>query len=84
MIPELNWAGFYLVDVGKLSLGPYQGKVACTPIPFGKGVCGKVALSGKTELIMNVNNFTGHIACDSASQSELVVPVKADKKGANF
>ena len=75
MLPDLNWAGFYLVNDEQLILGPYQGNVACTPIEIGKGVCGKVAETGNVERILNVHDFIGHIACDSASQSELVIPL---------
>ncbi|MCR5255302.1 MAG: GAF domain-containing protein [Acetatifactor sp.] len=72
---DLNWAGFYLVRDGKLLLGPFQGKVACTKIDFGKGVCGTAALKDETQLVKDVHEFPGHIACDSASNSEIVVPM---------
>ena len=72
---DLNWAGFYLVRDGKLLLGPFQGKVACTKIDFGKGVCGAAALKDETQLVKDVHEFPGHIACDSASNSEIVVPM---------
>ena len=75
MLPDLNWAGFYLINEGRLILGPYQGNVACSPIEIGKGVCGKVAETGKIERVFDVHNFEGHIACDSVSQSELVIPI---------
>ena len=86
MLPDLNWSGFYLANADKpqnLILGPYQGKVACVHIPFGRGVCGAAAASQKTQLIENVNEFDGHIACDAASQSEVVVPlvVEGEVKG---
>ncbi len=74
-LPDLNWAGFYRVIDGGLILGPFQGKVACIRIPFGQGVCGAAAQSGQTQLVPDVHAFPGHIACDAASRSELVVPV---------
>lgn len=77
-LPELNWAGFYLLKNGELVLGPFQGKPACTRIPMGKGVCGTAAASEKTELVPDVHRFPGHIACDCASNSEIVVPVFKD------
>lgn len=77
-LPALNWAGFYRVQDGELVLGPFIGKPACIRIPFGKGVCGTAAASGETQLVPDVHAFPGHIACDAASQSELVVPVKRD------
>ena len=70
-----NWAGFYLVRNGELVLGPFQGNVACTHIPFDKGVCGKCYTDKATQLIEDVLAFPGHIACDSASRSELCVPI---------
>ena len=80
-LPDLNWAGFYRVRKdGKggdvLVLGPFVGKPACIRIPFGQGVCGAAAASGQTQLVPDVHAFPGHIACDAASRSELVVPVK--------
>jgi GAF domain-containing protein len=72
---EVSWVGFYLVNNGKLVLGPFQGKIACTEIQIGKGVCGKVAESLETEIVPDVHKFPGHIACDSESNSEIVVPV---------
>lgn len=72
---DLNWAGFYLVRGEALLLGPFQGKVACVRIPFGRGVCGAAAATGLTQRVDDVQAFAGHIACDSASQSELVVPL---------
>ena len=77
-LPDLNWAGFYRSVGGELVLGPFMGKPACIRIPFGKGVCGTAAASGETQLVPDVHAFPGHIACDSASQSELVVPVLRD------
>lgn len=71
----INWAGFYLVRDGRLVLGPFQGKPACRRIEFGKGVCGTAAASGKSWIVDNVHEFPGHIACDPASNSEIVVPV---------
>lgn len=72
---NINWVGFYLNKNGKLLLGPFQGKVACTVIPFNKGVCGKCATEEKTILVPDVHKFPGHIACDSASNSEICVPI---------
>ena len=77
-LPGLNWAGFYRMVDGELVLGPFQGKAACIRIPLGKGVCGTAAASGETQLVSDVHAFPGHIACDAASASELVVPVKRD------
>jgi len=75
-IPEVNWAGFYLVsDKDKLKLGPFQGEVACTNIDFGKGVCGTVAITRESQLVDDVDQFDGHIACDSRSRSEIVCPI---------
>jgi L-methionine (R)-S-oxide reductase len=71
---DLNWAGFYLTDGETLRLGPFQGKVACTEIPFSKGVCGAAARSGRPILVEDVHLFEGHITCDPASRSELVIP----------
>lgn len=72
---KINWAGFYLMDAGKLVLGPFQGKPACIEIPVGKGVCGTAVKEENTILVEDVHQFPGHIACDSASNSEIVVPV---------
>ncbi|MDN6859157.1 GAF domain-containing protein [Pseudomonas sp. CAN2814] len=74
-LPDLNWAGFYLNRNEELVLGPFQGKVACVRIPFSKGVCGAAARSRETQRVEDVHAFPGHIACDSASNSELVVPL---------
>ena len=76
----LNWAGFYLNRNEELVLGPFQGKVACVRIPFSKGVCGAAAATRQTQRIEDVHAFPGHIACDSASNSELVVPLVKDHK----
>ena len=72
---DINWAGFYLAEGGKLVLGPFQGKPACIEIPFGKGVCGTAAATGRTQLVADVREFEGHIACDPDSRSEIVVPL---------
>ncbi len=74
-MPDISWAGFYLYRNNELILGPFQGKVACTNIPLKKGVCGNAAADQKTYLVPNVHEFPGHIACDSASNSEIVVPM---------
>ena len=74
-LPDLNWAGFYLLEGEKLVLGPFQGKTACIEIPLGRGVCGTAAQQDKTQLVPNVHAFPGHIACDGASNSEIVVPL---------
>lgn len=76
-LPELNWAGFYFVRNGELVLGPFQGKPACVRIGWGAGVCGAAASQGRTILVPDVHEFPGHIACDAASRSELVVPLIA-------
>ena len=74
-LEDINWAGFYLARGGRLQLGPFQGKTACTVIEFGKGVCGTAVAEDRTQLVTDVHKFPGHIACDSASKSEIVVPV---------
>lgn len=74
-LPELNWAGFYFLRDGELVLGPFQGKPACVRIPLGRGVCGAAAARRQTLRVADVNEFPDHIACDSASRSELVVPL---------
>ena len=74
-LPDVSWAGFYLVKDGKLILGPFQGKIACTEIKFGKGVCGTTAEKKETIIVKDVHKFPGHIACDSESNSEIVVPI---------
>ena len=75
---EVNWAGFYLSNGEYLYLGPFQGDVACTRIPFNKGVCGKAYSDKKSIIVDDVNKFPGHIACSSLSKSEIVVPIKKD------
>ena len=77
---DLNWAGFYIMNKGSLMLGPFQGKVACIRIELGKGVCGTAAVKDETQLVKDVHQFPGHIACDSASNSEIVVPIHKDGK----
>lgn len=80
LLDDINWAGFYLYKNEELVLGPFQGKPACTHIQLGKGVCGTAAQTRNTQLVKNVHEFPGHIACDSASNSEIVVPIiKNDK-----
>lgn len=74
-LSEVNWVGFYAADGGKLTLYPFQGKPACIEIPFGKGVCGTAASEDRPILVPNVHEFSGHIACDAASNSEIVVPI---------
>ncbi|MCD7893742.1 MAG: GAF domain-containing protein [Erysipelotrichaceae bacterium] len=80
VMDDINWVGFYLRDNNQLVLGPFQGKVACVRIDIGKGVCGTAALKGKTIIVDDVHLFSGHIACDSASNSEIVVPIIVDDK----
>ena len=75
LLPDLNWAGFYLFKDGELVLGPFQGKPACIRIPLGRGVCGTAAATRQSQLVADVHAFAGHIACDAASRSELVVPL---------
>lgn len=77
-LPELNWAGFYRNVGGELVLGPFQGKAACIRIPFGNGVCGTAAATREAQCVADVQAFPGHIACDSASRSELVIPLVAN------
>ena len=77
---DLNWVGFYIMNKGSLMLGPFQGKVACIRIELGKGVCGTAAASDETQLVKDVHQFPGHIACDSASNSEIVVPIHCGGK----
>jgi len=79
-LPNLNWCGFYLLREDELQLGPFQGKVACTRIPLGKGVCGTAAIRRETVLVPNVHEFPGHIACDSASNSEIVIPIFLNRR----
>ena len=77
-LQEVNWAGFYLMKDKRLVLGPFQGKPACIHIEIGKGVCGTAVQKDKTMLVSDVHEFPGHIACDSASNSEIVVPIHQD------
>ena len=77
-LEQINWVGFYLVEEEELILGPFQGLPACVRIPFGKGVCGTSAAERKTFRIADVHKFPGHIACDAASQSEIVIPLIKD------
>lgn len=79
-LDDINWVGFYLVKNGELLLGPFQGNVACVHIAFGKGVCGTAAEKNETQRIENVHEFPGHIACDCASNSEIVIPMHKDGK----
>ncbi len=79
-VPRLNWVGFYFLEGDTLVLGPFQGKLACTRIPVGQGVCGSAVAQGETLRIDNVHGFDGHIACDTASESELVVPLIKHEK----
>ena len=74
-LDTINWAGFYMMEDGALVLGPFQGKTACIEIPVGRGVCGTAVAENATQLVMDVHQFPGHIACDSASNSEIVVPI---------
>lgn len=74
-MPDLNWAGFYKMMDGALVLGPFQGKTACIRIPVGKGVCGTAVAENRVQLVADVHQFPGHIACDSASNSEIVLPL---------
>jgi len=74
-LPNINWAGFYKITEGALVLGPFQGKPACIRIPLGKGVCGRAAQEDRILRVENVHTFSGHIACDSASNSEIVIPL---------
>ena len=76
----LNWAGFYLLEGDALVLGPFQGRPACIEIPVGRGVCGTAVAEGRTQLVPDVHQFPGHIACDSASNSELVTPIRVGGK----
>ena len=83
-LPYASWTGFYrVVAPGQLRVGPFQGPVACVDIPFERGICGAAARSGETQLVANVHAFPGHIACDAAAQSELVVPL-TDREGCVF
>ena len=77
-LSDLNWAGFYLMKNGRLTVGPFQGKPACIHIAPGKGVCGTAAVRAETVVVPDVHQFAGHIACDGASESEIVIPIHAD------
>lgn len=77
-MPDINWAGFYKMEAGKLILGPFQGKPACIVIPVGKGVCGTAVAEDAIQLVPDVHAFPGHIACDCASRSEIVLPIHKD------
>lgn len=79
-LEDINWAGFYKMCDGKLVLGPFQGKTACIVIPVGRGVCGTAVAEDKTQLVYDVHEFPGHIACDCASNSEIVVPIHVNGK----
>lgn len=79
-LDNINWVGFYLMENGKLVLGPFQGKVACIEIEVGKGVCGTAVLKDETILVKDVHEFDGHIACDKESESEIVIPIHKDGK----
>ena len=79
-LPDINWSGFYLLNGDELVLGPFQGKPACVRIPVGKGVCGTAFQDRKTYVVPDVHEFPGHIACDEASQSEIVVPIIIEGK----
>ena len=78
-LPQLNWAGFYLYDGNELVVGPFQGKPACIRIALGRGVCGTAATTRQTQVVQDVNAFAGHIACDSASRSEIGMPVRPSR-----
>jgi GAF domain-containing protein len=77
-LKDINWAGFYLMNQSELLLGPFQGKPACIHIPVGRGVCGTAVAKNETQLVLDVHAFPGHIACDSASNSEIVVPIRVN------
>ena len=79
-LDDINWVGFYIVEGDTLYLGPFQGDVACTTIPLGKGVCGTAFKEKKTIIVPNVNEFVGHIACSSLSKSEIVVPIMKENE----
>ena len=79
-LPDINWAGFYKMEKGILVLGPFQGKPACIEIPVGRGVCGTAVAENRTQLVYDVHEFPGHIACDGASNSEIVVPIHVNGK----
>ena len=77
-LPDINWAGFYVMEDGALVLGPFQGKPACIRIPVGRGVCGTAVAEDAVQLVPDVHQFPGHIACDGASNSEIVLPIHKD------
>ena len=79
-LPDINWSGFYLLRGGELVLGPFQGRPACVRIALGKGVCGTAAATRRTQLVRDVEEFPGHIACDAASRSEIVVPLHTGER----
>ncbi|MEW6992413.1 GAF domain-containing protein [Colwelliaceae bacterium 6441] len=79
-LDQVNWAGFYRVIEHELVLGPFQGKIACIRIPIGKGVCGTAVSENRTQRIADVHQFSGHIACDAASNSEIVIPLRVNNK----
>lgn len=79
-LADVNWAGFYIREEEELVLGPFQGKPACIRIPIGKGVCGTAALNRTTQIVSDVHQFEGHIACDAASNSEIVIPVMSGRR----
>ena len=79
-MPDINWAGFYFLKNNELVLGPFQGKPACIRIPLGKGVCGTAAVTRKIQVVEDVHQFEGHIACDEASKSEIVLPILYDQR----
>jgi len=79
-LPDINWAGFYLLEGDILVLGPFQGKAACIEIPVGRGVCGTAVAQKATQLVPDVHRFPGHIACDSASNSEIVIPLVKEER----
>ncbi len=83
-LPDLNWVGFYFLQGDELVLGPFNGQPACTRIPIGKGVCGTAYASNTTQRVDDVHLFPGHIACDAASESEVVVPFKSDRVSGVF
>ncbi|WP_186429357.1 GAF domain-containing protein [Clostridium sp. BSD9I1] len=80
LVSDVNWAGFYIIKNNELVLGPFQGLPACNRIQIGKGVCGTSAFKGETMLVKDVHSFPGHIACDSQSNSEVVIPLKQNNK----
>ncbi len=79
-MPDINWVGFYKMTEGALILGPFQGKPACIRIPVGRGVCGTAVAEDQVQLVYNVHDFPGHIACDCASNSEIVLPIHVNGK----